>query len=165
MGFFMMVREKIAQHSVHPTGGSLRVFRHFAWLEADSDKIALSRPTHQRVTQTVRRRKTNSFVLLEGDEESPQSARTPRTARMHMKTTPSYFGGASCASWRKTSFAARQPSNCGATIPFSIELRVWWRSQLLFESKSQGVWLVRFLGCSSQGVLLVQLPAPNKACT
>ena len=31
---------EIAQHSVHPTGGSLRVFKPFAWLEAGSDKIA-----------------------------------------------------------------------------------------------------------------------------
>jgi hypothetical protein len=38
---------------VHPTGGSLRVFRHFAWLEAGSVKIALSRPAHQRVTPAV----------------------------------------------------------------------------------------------------------------
>ena len=42
-----------AQHSVHPTGGSLCVFKQFGWLGADSDKVALSRPTHQRVTQTV----------------------------------------------------------------------------------------------------------------
>ena len=34
-------------------GGSLRVFRQFAWLEADSVKVALSRPTHQRVTPAV----------------------------------------------------------------------------------------------------------------
>jgi hypothetical protein len=42
-----------AQHSVHPTGGSLRVFRRFVWLEVGSGKLALSRPTHQRVTQAV----------------------------------------------------------------------------------------------------------------
>jgi hypothetical protein len=48
-------QRETAQHSVHPTGGSLRVFRQFAWLEAGSGKVALSRPTHQRVTQTVRR--------------------------------------------------------------------------------------------------------------
>jgi hypothetical protein len=46
---------KAAQHSVHPTGGSLRVFRHFAWLEVGSGKMALSRSAHQRVTQTVGR--------------------------------------------------------------------------------------------------------------
>ncbi len=43
-----------AQHSVHPNpgkvrrgwrGGSLRVFKQFAWLERDSVKVALSRPT------------------------------------------------------------------------------------------------------------------------
>jgi hypothetical protein len=38
---------------LHPTGGTLRIFRHFSWLEVDSDKIALSRPTHQRVTRAV----------------------------------------------------------------------------------------------------------------
>jgi hypothetical protein len=42
-----------AQHSVHPTGGSRRVFRQFAWLEAGSVKAAFSRPAHQRVTHTV----------------------------------------------------------------------------------------------------------------
>ena len=42
-----------AQHSVHPTGGSRRVFRQFAWLEVGSGKMALSRPAHPRVTQTV----------------------------------------------------------------------------------------------------------------
>jgi hypothetical protein len=42
-----------AQHSVHPTGGSLRVFRLFAWLEVGPVKVALSRPAHQRVTQAV----------------------------------------------------------------------------------------------------------------
>ena len=44
---------RAAQHSVRPTGGSLRVFRHFAWLEAGSVKMVLSRPTHPRVTHTV----------------------------------------------------------------------------------------------------------------
>ena len=38
---------------MHPTGGSLRVFWHFVWLEVGSVKAALSRPAHQRVTQTV----------------------------------------------------------------------------------------------------------------
>jgi len=38
---------------VHPTGGTLRVFKQFSWLGAGSDKIALSRPAHQRVTQAV----------------------------------------------------------------------------------------------------------------
>jgi len=47
--------QKATQHSVHPTGGSLRVFKQFAWLEAGSVKMALSSPTHQRVTQTVGR--------------------------------------------------------------------------------------------------------------
>jgi hypothetical protein len=38
---------------VHPTGGSLRVFRQFAWLEIGSSKVALPRPAHQPVTQAV----------------------------------------------------------------------------------------------------------------
>jgi len=40
---------------VHPTVGSRRVFRQFAWLGVDSVKAALSRPAHQRVTPAVRR--------------------------------------------------------------------------------------------------------------
>ena len=50
----------VAQHSVHPTGGSLRVFKHFAWLGVGSVKMASSRPTHQRVTQAVGRSHHNS---------------------------------------------------------------------------------------------------------
>jgi len=38
---------------VHPTGGSLRVFRHFVWLEVGSGKMVLSRLAHQRVTPAV----------------------------------------------------------------------------------------------------------------
>jgi hypothetical protein len=41
------------QHSVHPTGGSLRVFKQFVWLEVGSGKMALPRPAHPRVTLTV----------------------------------------------------------------------------------------------------------------
>ncbi len=56
-GFFFRVvspvQFKTAQHSVHPTGGSRRVFRQFAWLGVGSGKMALSRPAHQRVTHTV----------------------------------------------------------------------------------------------------------------
>ena len=37
-------------------GGSLRGSRQFAWLEAGSGKMALSRPTHQWVTQAVGQR-------------------------------------------------------------------------------------------------------------
>jgi hypothetical protein len=50
-----LASREIAQHSVHPTGGSLRVFKRFAWLGVGSGKIALSQPAHQRVTPTVRR--------------------------------------------------------------------------------------------------------------
>jgi hypothetical protein len=45
---------------VHPTGGSLRVFKRFSWLEAGSVKVALSHPTHQRVTRAVRQ----SLIML-----------------------------------------------------------------------------------------------------
>ena len=44
-----------AQHSVHPTGGTLRVFKHFARLEVDSGKMVFSHPSHQWVTLTVGR--------------------------------------------------------------------------------------------------------------
>jgi hypothetical protein len=55
-----------AQHSVHPTGGSLRVFRHFAWLKAGSVKGAVSHPAHQRVTPAVGRtnRKDDLFLTV-----------------------------------------------------------------------------------------------------
>jgi hypothetical protein len=43
-----------AQHSVHTTGGSLPVFKRFIWLKPGSGKMASPRPTHQRVTHTVR---------------------------------------------------------------------------------------------------------------
>jgi hypothetical protein len=48
---------------VHPTGGSLRVFRQFAWLEVGSSKMALSCPTHQRVTPAVGRTKEDLDML------------------------------------------------------------------------------------------------------
>jgi hypothetical protein len=50
-----LVSHEATQHSVHPTGGTLRVFRDFVWLGVGSVKMAFSRPTHQRVTQTVGR--------------------------------------------------------------------------------------------------------------
>ena len=53
-----------AQHSVHPTGRSLRVFRHFSWLGAGSGKVALSRPAHQRVTPAVRRLSQHHSLVL-----------------------------------------------------------------------------------------------------
>jgi hypothetical protein len=48
-----LAQQQATQHSVHPTGGSRRVFRQFAWLEVGSGKMALSRPAHPRVTHTV----------------------------------------------------------------------------------------------------------------
>ena len=47
-------KSRACQHSVHPTGGSLRVFGQFSWLRVDSVKMAWSRPAHQPVTQAVR---------------------------------------------------------------------------------------------------------------
>jgi len=38
---------------VHPTGGSLRVFRQFSWLEVGSGKMAFSQPAQPPVTQAV----------------------------------------------------------------------------------------------------------------
>jgi hypothetical protein len=54
-----------AQQCVHPTGGSRRVFRLFAWLEAGSGKVALSHPTHQRVTPAVRRLLSKDYMQPE----------------------------------------------------------------------------------------------------
>ncbi len=42
-----------AQHSMHPTGGTRRVFGQFTWPGVGSVKMAFSHPTHQRVTHTV----------------------------------------------------------------------------------------------------------------
>jgi hypothetical protein len=39
---------------VHPTSGSLRVFKHFSWLDAGSVKLAFSHPAQPPVTQAVR---------------------------------------------------------------------------------------------------------------
>ncbi len=49
---------------MHPTGGNLRVFRQVFWLEVGSVKAAWSRPTHQRVTHTVRRLKKETLMPL-----------------------------------------------------------------------------------------------------
>ena len=57
---------KAAQHSVHPTGGSRRVFRQFVWLEVGSVEVASSCPTHQRVTQTVGRRDLRQKICSQG---------------------------------------------------------------------------------------------------
>jgi hypothetical protein len=52
---YVLSGKMMARHLawVHPTGGSLRVFKQFVWLGVGSGKAALSRPTHQRVTPTV----------------------------------------------------------------------------------------------------------------
>ena len=42
---------------------ALRAVRQFAWLEADSGKLAMSRPVHQRVTRAVRRFYVDTIVL------------------------------------------------------------------------------------------------------
>ncbi len=52
-GIFQYVPNKNAQHSVHPTGGSRRVFRRFAWLEVGSGKLVFSPPAHPPVTHPV----------------------------------------------------------------------------------------------------------------
>ena len=47
-------------------GGSLRVFRQFAWLGVGYDKMALSRPAHQRVTHTVGRNADIGTMIILG---------------------------------------------------------------------------------------------------
>jgi len=61
---------KAAQHSVHPTGGSRRVFWQFLWLEVGSVKVALSRPTHQRVTHPVGQFKPYNRPVMDQRENS-----------------------------------------------------------------------------------------------
>ena len=43
----LSISKNAAQQCVHPNGGTLRVFRNFAWFQAGSGKVALSCPTHQ----------------------------------------------------------------------------------------------------------------------
>jgi hypothetical protein len=49
----MRYPRKHAQQSVHPTSGSLRVFKHFSWLGVVSVKLPFSPPAQPPVTQTV----------------------------------------------------------------------------------------------------------------
>jgi hypothetical protein len=61
---------------VHLTGGSLRVFKLFAQLQADSVTMALSCPTHQQVTQAVGQQGQNqgrSSDSMKKDQELPSS--------------------------------------------------------------------------------------------
>ena len=53
-----------AQQSVHPTGGDAPPKWVYTWLKAGSVKEVLSRLTHQRVTQTVRRIQENNKMQL-----------------------------------------------------------------------------------------------------
>ena len=50
-----LVASTCAQQYVHPTSGSLRVFKQFAKLEVDTVKTALSHPAQPPVTPAVRR--------------------------------------------------------------------------------------------------------------
>jgi len=49
----LFVRINHAQHSVHPTSGSLRGLGAFFWLRVFSTSQTLSTPAHLRVTQSV----------------------------------------------------------------------------------------------------------------
>ena len=53
---------------MHLTGGSRRVFRHFAWLQAVSVTMALSRPVHQQVTQAVGRLNEHNEKSMQNDD-------------------------------------------------------------------------------------------------
>jgi hypothetical protein len=82
-----------AQHSVHPTSGSLRVLKSFLWLEAGSVKMALSRPTHQQVTQAVRCRSSNWVKCKYHVAYSSSLERTPHKERgMCFVKVMSFFG-------------------------------------------------------------------------
>jgi len=48
---------------VHPTGGSLRVFKRFAWLGVGSGKMAFLHPAHPRVTRAVRCNKEKGDIM------------------------------------------------------------------------------------------------------
>ena len=65
----------------------------------------------------------NTRNSLAGHAVLRQLSRPPRAARCKMKSTPSYSGGASSASWRNHSFLACQQSNCGAIVPVVQNVR------------------------------------------
>ena len=46
---------------VHPTGGSLRVFKQLVWLEVDSVKMALSGSAHRWSNECVQQKKVESL--------------------------------------------------------------------------------------------------------
>jgi hypothetical protein len=50
-------------------------FQAVSWLEAGSVKVALPRPTHQRVTPTVRR--FIQKIYKQGNHENPQQSNRP----------------------------------------------------------------------------------------
>ena len=54
---------------MHPTGGTLRVFKQFVQFEADSIKAMLSGPAHWQVTLTVRYRWVAAFCKPNNDQE------------------------------------------------------------------------------------------------
>jgi len=79
------MNNEAAQHSMHPTGGSLRVFWQLSWLEIGSGKIALSRPTHQRVTPAVGR--LSKFIgRKQSDSRRPFGKLSDRRSRLAAKT-------------------------------------------------------------------------------
>jgi hypothetical protein len=63
-----------AQYSVHPTGGHLRVFRQFAWLEVGSGKAVLPHPAQPPVTRAVKR----VMIIIEYNKEYINDEKTSR---------------------------------------------------------------------------------------
>ena len=83
---------------MHPTGGTLRVFRQFAWLGVGSVKMALSRPAHQRVTPTVgqalSKNHQKDVVMDNFPSFDDEALREQLKARNVMKREMLYFYGA-----------------------------------------------------------------------
>ena len=102
----------VRQHSVHPTGGSLRVFGHFMWLEVGSVKVALSHPTHQRVTQTVRR-----LIIKNGTKDKHSHViRNLQSEYQSTSLTTKLFSTQPMIEWRLPGLHRAITGSCGSLI-------------------------------------------------
>jgi len=132
-----------------------------AWSWFRQSGVISSRPPAGNANRWAQ--EENPWNSREGKVESLQLARTPCATTCKMKCTPSYSGGAACASWRNSSFLACQPSTCGAII--SVVYRVGSKNKVVQRAGSLQAPQMLF-ECTVREVLpaLCQ-PAPNNACT
>ncbi len=123
----MPCSRKNAQHSVHPTGGTRRVFRQVSRLEVGSDKAALSRPAHPRVTHAVGRLRANDADI--GTLMKMSEKRSGKMSSEKAKASAQYndLKGTVAADWRDNTnrlndFAQSQAIDLQGYIPVGISV-------------------------------------------